>query len=444
MCALVADYFSDGKKKRKSDADLASQALQKAMAKKSEQSDFSYIKEHQIAFEKAYLNIGTATIDQLIGNLRTTVLEAYRKKFWPFLWGKSQPSVASIGELTYVPTGTNSWNVRVQARVAADTPVASVIIGTIYRGNGRFELLVPQPKDVVNTVYIKRTQPHQHYIGYQRDGVERFIRRYVARGLNQDDSRQLAEQKALKASAAGIQATSNEIQSEDATGKHGVDVGTTLTLDQQILSHTRGWYKRFISTTTTSRAVYSTLGEEFRSVFGKVIVDLAFVPGADIYDIHTPEALHHFNTTGDALINPASSAYAKASERKLADEQHLAARDVIRTREVLIRGQVPFAAIRYKSMGKRIVAISHPGVEQNGSTTFNAVEGAWKLASLGGWQGEETLSYRRDNLWFKFYLFSDAAQATLRLDAVPEAYKEFKSTRGFFDFPDVLPVGFAR
>jgi len=442
MCRLIANYLAGEKQKRKSAANAASEALQKAMDGKSGQSDFSYVTTHQVAFEKAYLNIGTTTIDQLTVGLRKSVLEAYRLKYWPFVWGKTQPAIDTVATLTCTPSGINSWIVMVEARVTPGTAIDEVPVGTIYCGNGRFELLVPQPKDVRNSVYVKRTQRHQHYIGYHRDGKDRFIRRYVVRGLNQDDSQRLAEQKPLRASASGNVATENEITSEEATGKHNVKVGATLTANQQILSHTRGWYKRFISATTTFRTVYSTLGEEFQSVFGKVIIDLAYVPGASIYDIHTPEALDHFDTNGDALLNPV--AHVKASQRSLADEQHLAARDVIRTREVLIRGQVPFEAIRCKSMGAKIVAISHPGGDLNGSATFKAVESAWKVATLASWLSEETLSYRRDNLWFKFYLYADALQAKLRADAVPETYKDFKGTRVYFDFPDVSPTGFPR
>ncbi|WP_432730711.1 hypothetical protein [Variovorax sp. W6] len=447
MCGLVASYFSGQKGARKSAAETASKALQKAMSEKNGQSDFSYVKKHQIAFEEKYLSIGTATIDQLVGNLKERVLSDYRDRYWPFSWAQHnapRPALDSIGALTHTPTGTNSWNILVQARTTVGTAVAPVVIGNVYRGNDRFELLTPQPPDVVNTIYVKRTKPHQHYIGYQRDGAQHFIRRYVARGLNQDDSLQLATNSALRAAGSGTSASDLEIRKEGANGRHDVEEGSVLSLDQQILSHTRGWYKRFISATTTSRTVYSTRGEEFRSVFGKVLIDLAFVPGQNIYDLHTPDALHHFSTTADALLTPFSSTHQNAAQRELAEEQHLAARDVIRTREVLIRASVPLAAIRFKDLGKKVVAISHPGTDENGSATFKAVEGAWKTQGLTGWLDEETLSYRRNQRWYKFYLFASAAEATRRFDAVPDTYKDFKETRSFFEFPDTQPVGFAR
>lgn len=446
MCDLVANYFSDDKLKRKASANLAADALQKAMAKKSRQSDFSYVKTHQVIFEKAHLNIGAITIGQLITLLKAAVLKAYRDTYWnwPFSWSNPLPSPDSVGDLTYTVTGTNSWSIRVQARVIPGVALPPIVIGSVYRGNGRFELLTPQPPDVVNTVYIKRTQPHQQYVGYMRDGVERFVRRYVARGLNQHDSAQITAKSPLQAAATGTTATALEIRKEDANGRHNVTEGTALSIDQQILSHTRGWNKRFISAATTSRTVYSTRGEEFTSVFGKVIIDLAFVPGQDIYDLHTPDALHHFGITGDTLLAPPSTSHLSAAQRGLAEEKNLAARDVIRTREVLIRGSVPFAALRFKDLGKNVVAISHTGDHENGSQTFTAVEGAWKLANLVRWLGDETLTYRRDHRWYKFYLFPSAVEAARRIDAVPEEYKNIKGTRNVFDFPDVQPVGFAR
>lgn len=446
MRNLVADYFSGEKTKRKASANLAAEALQKAMTAKSGQSSFSYVKDHQIIFEKAHLKIGTATIGQLSADLRLTVLKAYRDTYWnwTFSWNNPLPHPDSVGDLTCVAIGANSWSIQVQARETPGVAVPPVVIGSIYRGNGRFELLSSQPPDAVNTVYVKRTQPHQHYVCYLRDGAEHFIRRYVVRGLNQNDSVQIAAKSALQAAATGSTAKAMEIRQEDAIGRHNVAEDTELNMDQQILSHTRGWNKRFISATTTSRTVYSTRGEEFTSVFGKVIIDLAFVPGQDIYDLHTPDALHHFGTTGEALLNPPTSAHLNPALRALAEEKHLAARDVIRTREVLIRESVPLVAIRFKDLGKRVVAISHTGDDENGSKTFTAVEGAWKLAGLGPWQGEETLTYRRDHRWYKFYLFASAIEATRRIDAVPKEHSKAKSTRSFFDIPDKAPEGFAR
>ena len=439
----IIDFFADQKATRKGAAATAVTNLQTALA-----TPHANLVTAFRTYEAAHLDIGNMSGPQLTAAITAKVQERYKAQF-PAGWGAVGGNAGAQGfgqqrvTLAYAPNVPGGYcDITAQVREPATAvPTPATAMGRVYAGDSRFEALgaPAQPANRQNDVYIRRGAPNQHYIRYQRGGAWRFVRRYVVRGLNQGDSVQIAGGNALQAPHAG-NAHANEILSAEHSGKHNVAVGTALTDAQQVLSHTRGWRKRFISTTTTNRPAYSTRGEEFRSVFGKAIVDLAFVPGADIFDLHAPNALNVFHTDGASLHTAAH--VASAAHRSFHDEELLAARDVVRTREVLLR-TVPFAAIRVGNAVASVIGILHNGAHADGSATFNLVEAAWGAHPRAA---EETLAYHwgPHHRWYKFYRFATAGAATAAWNAIPVPQQGAREMFNEYDFPAVLPVGFAR
>jgi hypothetical protein len=317
-----------------------------------------------------------------------------------------------------------------------------LVVGRVYYGDARFEQLGPtnQPPGALNVIFVRRGFPGQHYIQYTRSGVAHYVRRYVIRGLNQEDSVCIIAGRPLVAPEQGNTATANEIPDADHPGKHNVLEGAVLTDDQQLLSHTRGWKKRFVSTTTTFQPAYSTRGEEFRSVFGKVIVDLAFVPGSDIFDLHTPDAIGVFNT--DAAAIQTADYNPNPGTRTFHDEEVLAARDVIRTRELLIRRSVPVNALRFRQAGESVIAIRHMGPLDNALLTFTAVENAW--GNPHPWTAVDAPSYMWNGGWCRFYGFANPGATHVPWGQIPAQFHNRRQRMMEYDFPAPLPQGFAR
>ncbi|WP_123957959.1 hypothetical protein [Cupriavidus necator] len=208
-------------------------------------------------------------------------------------------------------------------------------IGKVYAGDTRFTLA--NVHNTLNAVYHRIDQPNRQYVQLP-DGS--FLRRFITRGLNQDDSERLRRGQGLLAAHPNANRNDKEISRYG----YGPD-GPGEAIVKDVLSHTRGWQKRYISTTTTKRAVHSTQGKEFRSVFGAVLIDLANVALASVVDLHRPDRLpSYFNITAPTVVAPRPPGNGAALT--LDDERYLAARDVIRTREVLIRDSVPQNAVR--------------------------------------------------------------------------------------------------
>lgn len=254
-------------------------------------------------------------------------------------------------------------------------------IGTIYHDGFRFEKIDPMPEGPPTDVYRRRgigarsapgaspapRRPRpkdspRHYIRLE-DGT--YLRRFVSRGLNQMDSENLSIRRPLTAFEQADEIQSGERSSGERPGRHDMS-GREWDVESKLLSHTRGWAKRFISATTTERKVFSSKGEPFQSVFGYAVIDLARVPVQAIHDLHSPgRIMPIFRVAAervslperDPLIQARDSDDAK--ERAFRHEQFLAARDVIRTREIVIHKSVPFVAVECESEGRRVVGLRH-------------------------------------------------------------------------------------
>jgi hypothetical protein len=440
----VGNFFTQAKATLKAAATTATNQLQNGLAAPNPN-----VVQIFRTYEAAHLAIGNQTYAELEQALKTYVQTAYNTNF-PLTWGGPRPPAGDLRvDLRLANQVNGSADVQVLVRVPTNAqPVqwiaAQWTVGCVYQDVARFQALAVglQPANRQNDVYFKRNLPHQHYVSYVRGGTTYYVRRYVIRGLNQQDSFQISQGNGLIAPEQGLNATGNEVQQPGVfPGKHNVQVGIALTDQQQILSHTRGWKKRFISATTTLRPAYSTRGQEFRSVFGKIIIDLAFVPGGDIFDLHTPDALATLNTNAQQILN--SPHQPNPTVRSLQDEEVLAGRDVIRTRELLIRFQVPLAAIRTLSLGNNVIGIWHLGAFDIAHRSFQTVETAWTQTHQP-WLETETLEYQWNNKWYKFYRFANAASANNAWAAVPQNLHTQREQLAEYDFPNPLPLGYTR
>ena len=384
-------------------------------------------------FEADYLAIGAASLDAVLSTLQSgiTALHSMDAKTW------GPPPV----KVTFDKTERGKAVIKVAFKTSQPKT-----IGTLFHGTERYVLaeLALQPPTTLNPVYYRRGLLAQHYISYRHGNETLFVRRYVIRGLNQSDAANIEAGQSLVAPYSKVKSVDNEIKSNDYTGKFpNSKIGQDLTIEEQILSHTRGWAKRFVSTTVTQRPIYSTRGTEFRSVFGAVIVDLALVPGDNIYDIHAPGALTRFSVSGDQLHKVAHQG--DPAQRSHHDEQLLAARDVVRTRELLIRRSVPFGSLKLKDCGACVLGVrvaDAEGAKDASQLVFAAQEKLW--GNTHQYVGTDCPEYRVDAHWVKYYRFSNAAAALLAKTAVPTPLHDKTILLHAYDFPDVPPIGFQR
>ena len=292
-----------------------------------------------------------------------------------------------------------------------------VKLGTVFLGDARFTELRPQPKGLRNKVYVlgrivsKNKKPelqqdpnhtNSHFVWLPNS--ETYARRFVTRGLNHSDLVNISKANPLGAPVQLVTAQKQEVIAKDPT-RHDVTEGTALTEEEQILSHTRGWQKRYISTGVSNRPVYSTRGTQFMSIYGTAVIDLAKVDLSSVFDIHSPTAVK--NLLGWNPSTVATSTGPGNNARTLSDEEFLALRDVLRTRELLIKFQVPFASINCQPDGDRVLGL--------GSTDFHGPKAM--LSAIRKWPrgwgsvvDSDPLNYKGyNNRYWLFLLFNDNA-----------------------------------
>jgi hypothetical protein len=292
-------------------------------------------------------------------------------------------------------------------------------LGTAFLGDARFVELRPQPKGLPNKVYalgrvewsdsgagLKQDPNHtdSHFVWLPQS--ETYCRRYVVRGLNHNDIINVAGGRPLGAPVQIINAQTRETTGSAPT-RHNVAAGTALSETQQILSHTRGWQKRYISTGVSNRPVFSTRGTQFISLFGTAVIDLAMVDLATVFDIHSPMAVH--DVLGWNATQVTSAGKPGSGAKDLAGETFLALRDVLRTRELLIKFLVPMAAVRCVPDGKRIVGLG--GNYKDDPDKLLGDIKRW-TAAWGRIEATDTTNYPGfNNKFWLFLLFRTAADA---------------------------------
>ena len=407
----------------------------------SKEDKFKVFKAHL----EAKLETGFATLAALEkaldettdNNYKSATLKALNKNIWSF----PGLALARLTKLTLVAEATNH-DVRLSIGNIQDlTQVhsASVSIGKLYVDNSRFQEIATGEKGLLNKVFTRIGGSPREYVGLPMGKSTVYVRRYVIRGLNVNDSENLSDKQGLQAASSDEELVHKETTAI-ASGRINRQHGTTMTVGEQLLSHTRGWNKRFISTTLTHKPITSTKGL-FNSAFGKILIDLAKIPPEDIFDIHTPTALQHYGVYGGELKQlPSMKAQ---DQRSFFDETLLAAYDAIRTREVLIKGKIPFDSILCKSLGNLVVAV-YCDDEPLKQSLFQKIEAAWKKASNPVSHKEE-LQYEIKSRKLVFYRFADAATAGKAV-ATAQAQLTAQDNAGAyamaaFDFPEKIPPG---
>lgn len=191
-----------------------------------------------------------------------------------------------------------------------------LLVATLYLGDFRFALKAPATSS---------TRAVHAHIGngreYVRDANGVFVKRYVYRNMSLHDDPW----------------TKGGFLSRNGRVPPGSD------MNDVILKHLRAAEQGssyFISFTTTRNPIFGSTGDTFYDpVKGQVIVDLARVDQARIYDVHSAKAVNQVITTSDlrwgVQFDPGAPAY----------EKNAAARDTVRTRELLVEEKVPASAI---------------------------------------------------------------------------------------------------
>jgi len=288
-------------------------------------------------------------------------------------------------------------------------------LGTVFLGDARFTDLRPQPKDLLNTVYVlgrivsRKRHPEleadpnhtsAHFVWLPNS--ETYVRRFVTRGLNHNDVVNIMNGADLGAPVQVVKAQPQEVKNTKKPTRHDVAEGAVLSEEEQILSHTRGWAKRYISTGVSGRPVFSTRGTQFMSIYGTAVIDLAKIDLKSVYDIHSPIAVKNvldWNASEVTSHGPGNNA------RSFSDEEFLALRDVLRTRELLIKFRVPCAAVNCILDADRLLGLG----ANNFDGPKDLIEGIRRWQR--GWPSDnvsDALNYKGYNgKYWLFLMFAD-------------------------------------
>lgn len=320
LVAKIASIFDTYAREKHAQAAVDYQAMQNALARGGNAHPILH------AYEKAHLQHG---------------------KDWHDLVNKLLSRCAGQIRFSDDPSSVNLMrhdSIRILANHSTGPGQSTlVVLGSVSFGSFRFQAIAPQPVGARSIVLERIAEPGKHYI--YAPTTDTYVRRFVVRGLNQADAFNLDLGQGLQAPHAG-HAQLREIRAVNQQSRHPVRVGVALRTSQQLLSHTRGWQKRYISTGVSNRPALSTRGTPFASVFGAVTIDLAMVPPQTIFPLDShlaAERLLDGRVTALEVVNAAAAQPAGA--RTLQHEEFLAMRDVLRTRELVIAGAVPHAAV---------------------------------------------------------------------------------------------------
>lgn len=312
------------------------------------------------------------------------------------------------------------------------------LIGTVYFKWARFIPLNPQPVGLVNQVYVRRKGAARHYVLLPNSAT--YARRFVTRGLNASDAMNFTNGQPLQA-PHGVPGNPDQVipgeRMGDNPNRHPVVGVVNLTENQQILSHARGWKKRYISTGHSNRPAISTRGHQFVSMYGTAVIDLAMLNLNTVFDLHRPDtAQQYIGQPANTVTNALGHGYPGGNYM---GEKFLALRDVIRTRELLIKGSVPVAALCATNTGAKLVGISsttnglHNGVP--------AIINGLPPAVQGSIQQTDSLTFRINNLKWHFYAFATFFAAVQFMLAVNPSLHANQALVRFNKYQLVQPPG---
>lgn len=198
--------------------------------------------------------------------------------------------------------------------------LGAVHVATYYKLNGRFKLF-SQGVAGFPSVYAHRSRSSSHFV---QDCYDVFIPRYVIRNLAERDLPNLNQP------AVGM-------ASRDGT------VPRNQNFDTAVLNHLRAAEQGssfFVSTTHLDRPIFGATGKWFYDQkTGQVVIDLSQVPQKQIVDVSSKRARDRFMKTTklDWTL--------KFREDNLNYQRMAAARDTVRTGEVLVHDRIPRSAI---------------------------------------------------------------------------------------------------
>lgn len=218
-------------------------------------------------------------------------------------------------------------------------------IATMYLDNKRFEKIPERniilnqgkPNEEVREVFIHRESRKE----FVQDAQGFFVRRYIKRALNKFDNPESGE---------GVEIKSDPRISKQ-TGKAWKDIADEIPsllegepkVTEEIRNHQRAKEAQggspFISFTTTIHPIFGSTGSLFESDRGVATVDLARISKERIFDTHISPAMKLIHD----IDNPQPEMPFKEGDEKY--ERNSAARDAMRTREVVIAGDIPLDAI---------------------------------------------------------------------------------------------------
>ena len=226
-----------------------------------------------------------------------------------------------------------------------DETMAEHHIATVYFNDQRFEkiedgsLTINSGPDAgeVREVFKHRSSGKE----YVQDSSDMFVKRYVNRALNTYDNPDKSQGVSIGADPRHKFGNDDEDTWADIATQVP-DMEETEKY-QEIRNHQRQKEVQkgspFVSFTTTDRPIFGSSAKFFEGNSGTSIVDLAKISKSKIFDTHTPEAMERIH--GLKEPNP-DMAFVEGNEDV---ERNSAARDAMRTRELVVAGGIPDEAI---------------------------------------------------------------------------------------------------
>lgn len=249
-----------------------------------------------------------------------------------------------------------------------------VVIATVYFDDDRVQKL-PSQAGQTNEVYAFRASPtHDTSIQFVKDCHGVLIRRFALRAISEDDKKNLDAGKGITAKMLNPKNNITYKEQANYSWKSGVPTATpdnklggeahtyaspavSITDEQAVFFQLQKGSQRYISLTTTKHKIYGNKGEPFlKDQNGYIVVDLARIPKEHIYDVHTAAGLSKAAGIPETVFKESIS---KEAANEITPQDR-AARDTIRTREVLVRGAIARDAIVYYSGDVGAKKYDHP------------------------------------------------------------------------------------
>jgi hypothetical protein len=219
--------------------------------------------------------------------------------------------------------------------------VAPIQIATVYFEEKRFvksaeiKLNEGTGQEEIREVFKHRESGKE----YVQDAFNAYVKRYVKRALNKYDNPGADEGVSIKSDPRQKKGTSQPWSQIAAA----IPNQPQEQMYQEIRNHQRSKELQggspFISFTTTDRPIFGSSAKPFEGEHGVATVDLAKISKNRVFDTHTPKAIKQIHNVDDP--NP-DMPFVENNEEV---ERNSAARDAMRTRELVVAGDIPLDAI---------------------------------------------------------------------------------------------------